>query len=144
MSASCGRAQPLAHSTHTTTFSGTETPYYHASAAKNTSHKTAIAAIAAVGGSHSIKEVLLCNLDADNMFMPAWPQTLVGNAVMNQCLHDDGPCPAITAGSDGLTGRLASWAQDFMSIGGYDQESDTLGSGSIAHDFKFGFCFAVE
>ena len=144
VSASCGRAQPVAHSLHTTTLPGIETPYYHASAAKNTSHKTAIAAMAAVGESNSIKEVLLCNLDADNMFMPAWPQTLVSSAVMNQCLHDDGPCPAITAGSDALTGRLAYWAQDFMSIGGYDQESDTAGSGSLVCILKLVFCFAVE
>jgi hypothetical protein len=122
---------------------GSELEYWHASIAKNCSHRFAAEHAIGLqrhsggGASPCLDEVLqkdvaaqrvasrclLMCLDGDNVMAPGLSLALT-NAIGGRwgCYR--------CSGNRGTTGRLGCLLIDFVELGGYDQEPDTVGSGS--------------
>jgi len=102
--------------------------FWHASRAKNTTHRVAIAQIPL---DIKPEKTLLVNLDADNILAPGFLVNLAKTAATAAEPWQGGPRPTIrSAGGGPLTGRVAIFAKTFLCLGGYDEEEDIAPSGS--------------
>ena len=97
---------------------------WHASVAKNTSHKAAI-----YFAAKSLEKTLLVNLDGDNLVGPEYLAAVAKTALASKNSWHGKACTAVTCGVGALTGRMAYWALDFLAICGYDQERGVRPSG---------------
>jgi hypothetical protein len=128
----------------------------HAGQGKNTSHMFAIQSHQLWG---QIGDLILVSLDTDNVFEPVYvPEVAKAmgqnkEIALNESLH-----PSVEGGGDrsrvlglpsrcsyGLapqTGRGALWATDFIIMGGFDQEQDSVASGHEDEDLQMRACKA--
>ena len=97
---------------------------WHASVAKNISHKAAI-----YFGTKSFEKTLLINLDGDNLVGLEYLAAVAKSALASKNSWHGKACPAVTCGDGSLTGRMAYWAEDFFAVCGYDQEPGVRPSG---------------
>ena len=96
---------------------------WHASVAKNTSHKLAIEEHRRKQGSPADAPQFLINLDCDNITGPSFMdglKTLLPTVPVQGCIHAVGKDP-------GTTGRVGLWATQFIRIGGYDEDMLPMG-----------------
>ena len=106
--------------------------FWHASKAKNTSHRVAIGQLPT---DLPPEKVVLCNLDCDNILAPGFCRALAEEYSKAAEPFGGGPVPAVTLSAAGpLTGRVALFAKTFMALGGYDDEMNVAPSG---HHFFF-------
>eukprot|EP00439_Symbiodinium_sp_Y106_P060152 s158_g8.t2 len=96
--------------------------YFHASLAKNTSHRFGLQCIDAQDAD--LRDHVLVNLDCDIVLPPRFAE-LVLSRFTARTLQLLG----CRANQSATTGRLAIRASAFMEINGYDQEPGILGSG---------------
>ena len=117
--------------------------YWHASVGKNSSHIFALKHMQ--NANVPTTDFLLCNLDCDNFFSPAYISAVARHwYIEKQILADAAaeatgspgsaglyPFRALVAQSqhDGMTGRICLQASDFTRVGGYDQEAGIVGTG---------------
>jgi hypothetical protein len=103
--------------------------YWHASKAKNISHRVAIASFPA---DLPAEKVILVNFDCDNIVGPGYVLALAEKCSQAAEPFGTGPVPAVSPSLTGpVTGRLAMNAKTFMARGGYDDEQNVCGSGHI-------------
>jgi len=86
-------------------------PFWHASVGKNTAHVVA-------------SEEILVNVDCDNFIGPNFALDVVnrinnGSTVLQ---YEDG---------DGTCGRIAYWRDEFLHVGGYDEDCSPMGAQDI-------------
>jgi hypothetical protein len=117
--------------------------HYHASYCKNTAHKFAAYGFLQQGFCASEGELpgtraILCNLDCDNIMFPAFAQASL-EAMAAKAQTWEQKCgsfamvpPSSCGQSGGCTGRRLYFLEDFVTSGGYDQETGILGSGHPA------------
>ena len=116
--------------------------FWHASLGKNSSHIFAMKHMQ--DQNVPTTDYLLCNLDRDNIFSPAYVSAVAKHWYIEKKILADAataegspgsaglyPIRAIVAASqhDGMTGRVCLQASDFARLGGYDQEEGVAGSG---------------
>ncbi len=124
------------------------TPYFHASVCKNAAHRFALESLLDDANAYNetvkLQEVVVLSLDADNVASLQFMESLIRKA------EAMGPLDVIRGSGDdgGVTGRIASFAELWIALGGYDEGMAPSGfqdidlvlrvklGGGKAHDFK--------
>ena len=99
--------------------------WWHASVAKNTSHKLAIQTYRnKFGKADKNRQHFLVNLDCDNIMGPRFCKTL-GELLI--ALPATGCIQAVSGKDPGTTGRIGLYDETFLRIAGYDEEMGPMG-----------------
>ena len=96
---------------------------WHASVAKNTSHKVAIETLDRTAGGSAPPSHFLVNLDVDNIIGPDFMEALIKEVINlrpESAVQGQGKVP-------GTTGRVCLWEHDFLRLGGYDEDMLPMG-----------------